>query len=251
MSIKNKTSKDIEDIKNIIIIVKEQMYEMKKKIDILTEHLDTSQEKFYSSPVNQNKSSISSTKNILNTEGSKQRNKKTKTKTLKNFDEFEKTIDILTEKSDNSQEFSSSSLKQKKATNSSTKDTLDTKSVKKRNKRTKAQTFEKERKILVEELEKKVGLTENNRGITLYELEKNEELKEYLKNKIPEIQKIYRCGCWNYFTKLNTDLKVSEISLLKSIFKNENYILLNKKANIEIEGNKQPCTKLFFIKKTF
>ena len=250
MSIKKKANKDIEDIKNIIIVVKEQMNEMKKKIDILTEHFNTSQENF-SSAVKQTKITTNSKKKILNTEDIKTKTEtfQNEIKILQNIDELEKKIEILTEHLDSSQENSSSSVEQKKATSNFNKNILNTETIKKRNKKTKAQTFKNERKIFIDELEKKVGLTEHDRGITLYELEKNEELKKYLKNKIPEIQKIYKCGSWNYFLKLNSNSKVSEISLLKSIFKNENFNLLNKKTNIVIEGNKQPCTKLFFIKK--
>jgi hypothetical protein len=55
----------------------------------------------------------------------------------------------------------------------------------------KAERFIEERKKFLKELEKMMGLTEETRGVLLYDLEHNEELKEYLKNKIPEIRKLH------------------------------------------------------------
>ena len=60
-----------------------------------------------------------------------------------------------------------------------------------RNRPSKAEKFGQEREELIKELEKMIGLTEEVRGVLLYDLEHNEELKEYLKNKIPEIRKLH------------------------------------------------------------
>lgn len=123
----------------------------------------------------------------------------------------------------------------------------DNKGVKTRNKKTKAQTFQNERKLFIDELEKKMGLTETNRGVLLYDLEKNEELIKFLKDKIPDIQKLYKCGSWNYF-KASKSSKNNEIGLLKSIFKNENYNIINKQISKEIEGIKKLYSILHFYK---
>ena len=68
-----------------------------------------------------------------------------------------------------------------------------------RNKLTKAQQFREERNKIVSELENLIGITENNRGVLLYDLEKNDKLKEYLRVIVPNIKKYYKCGNWNYF----------------------------------------------------
>ncbi len=60
-----------------------------------------------------------------------------------------------------------------------------------RNRPSKAERFSEEREELIKELEKMMGLTEEVRGVLLYDLNRNEELKEYLKNKIPEIRKLH------------------------------------------------------------
>jgi hypothetical protein len=93
-------------------------------------------------------------------------------------------------------------------------------------------------------------LTEEVRGVLLYDLEHNEELKEYLKNKIPEIRKLYKCGCWNYFVKQHTKEgeEPSEICLLKSIFKSEKYKLISKRTVSERANKKKQYSQLYFFK---
>ena len=110
-----------------------------------------------------------------------------------------------------------------------------------RNRPSKAERFSEEREELIKELERMIGLTEEVRGVLLYDLNRNEELKEYLKNKIPEIRKLYKCGTWNYFVKQHTKEgeEPSEIGLMKSIFKSENYELVSKMKYAEREGEKK------------
>ncbi len=49
-----------------------------------------------------------------------------------------------------------------------------------RNRPSKREKYKVEREELIKELEKRMGLTEENRGVLLYDLEKNEELKDTL-----------------------------------------------------------------------
>lgn len=46
---------------------------------------------------------------------------------------------------------------------------------------------------------------------------------------------VYKCGTWNYFVKQHTKEgeELSEICLLKSIFKNEKYELISKRTVAE------------------
>jgi hypothetical protein len=119
----------------------------------------------------------------------------------------------------------------------------------KRNKLTKAQLFKEQRQKLVLELENLMGLTESNRSVLLYDLEHNEKLKDYLRDQVKNIKKIYKCGTWNYFVNQYTreGEKISEISLLKSIFKDEKYEIVSK-IKIKNEDNKKiHMTTLKFI----
>lgn len=117
---------------------------------------------------------------------------------------------------------------------------------KSRNRPSKAEKFLKEREELVKDLEKKMGLTEEVRGVLLYDLEHNEELKEYLKNKIPDIRKLYKCGCWNYF--IQKEEKRDIIGLLKSIFKSEGYELMSKMKYAEREVVRKKYCHIYFLK---
>ena len=76
--------------------------------------------------------------------------------------------------------------------------------------------------------------------------EDTEKLKEYLKSKIPEIRKLYKCGCWNYF--IQKEERRDIIGLLKSIFKNEKYELISKRILAERENKKKQYSGIYFIK---
>ncbi len=115
-----------------------------------------------------------------------------------------------------------------------------------RNRPCKAERFGEERAELVKELEKMMGLTEENRGVLLYDLEHNEKLKEYLNEKIPEIRKLYKCGCWNYFIQKEENRDI--IGLLKSIFKSEKYELVSKMKYTERDGEKKKYSHIYFFK---
>ncbi len=119
-----------------------------------------------------------------------------------------------------------------------------------RNRPCKSERFTKEREEIIKELESIIGLNESTRGILLNDLEQNQDLRNYLKNMIPEIKKIYKCGTWNYFVRQhekNTS-DIDEISLLKSIFKDEKYKLISKRKLIEINGIKKQYSCLYFYK---
>ena len=114
-----------------------------------------------------------------------------------------------------------------------------------RNRPCKNERYENERKELIKELERLMGLSEGTRGVLLYDLEHNEELKSYLIEKVPEIKKMFKCGTWNYFVKQHNK-DVSEIGLLKSIFKNEKYELSNRRRLTEREGVKKIYIEICF-----
>ena len=123
-------------------------------------------------------------------------------------------------------------------------------SKKTRNKPTKAQIYKEERRKIILELEKLIGLNEINRGVLLYNLEHNKQLKEYLKQNIPDIKKYYKCGTWNYFVNQHTKEgeEISEISLLRAIFKDENYEIISRKKIKLMDGIKKHMTNLIFLK---
>jgi len=122
--------------------------------------------------------------------------------------------------------------------------------IEKRKRTTKVKLYTEEREEIIKELEKKMGLSEEIRGVILNDLENNNELKEYLKNKIQEIRRLYKTGNWNYFVKqhIKDGTEISEISLLKSIYKEEKYKLKTIRKMIEKEGIKKQYSCIFFYK---
>jgi len=114
---------------------------------------------------------------------------------------------------------------------------------------TKKEMYNEEREKFIQELNKILGIDEKNNEIFLYDLERNEKVKEFLKNNILNIQKYYKCGTWGYFSN---DLKKGsgyEITLLRSIYKNDDYNILSKRIMNERDGKKKPRVVLLFIKK--
>ena len=115
-----------------------------------------------------------------------------------------------------------------------------------RNKKTKEERYKTEREELMREIEEKMGLTEEKRGKMLYELEEDEELKEWMREKVPEIKKMYKCGQWEYFKNKEEDR--DEIGLMRSMFKNEKYEIISKREYKEIDNVTKKHTCLYFIK---
>jgi len=120
-------------------------------------------------------------------------------------------------------------------------------SKKTRNKPTKAHTYKEERSKIILELEKLMGLSDTNRGVLLYDLEHNDQLKNYLKQKVPDIKKYYKCGNWGFFSKTVVQGMGNEIGLLKAIFKNEKYTITSKRKTIFPNNEKKLTIILFFL----
>ncbi len=117
-----------------------------------------------------------------------------------------------------------------------------------RNRPCKSDRFQDKREELIKELENIIGLNENKRNITLYELENNSLLINKLQELIPNIKKYFKCSTWGFFSSDPKKGMGNEIGLLKAIFKNEKYNILNKRKQLEYDGIKKLYTELYFIK---
>jgi hypothetical protein len=209
----NNTSKN-EDLTKVIDDLKKEIGEMKKIINVLVHKKDINEEK--------------NDKNITYVV----------IKENNATNDMNHKIDILMQRLEGKQETKNvaTEVKSNEAENKEI--------VRSTKKKTKADKFFKERKEFIENLEKIMGLTETKREVLLYDLENNNELKKYLKNKITDIQKFYNYYSWNYFKKKDA----SDIGLLRAIFKDENYNIMNKQVTKEINGVKKKYSVLFFIK---
>lgn len=112
---------------------------------------------------------------------------------------------------------------------------------------TKKEMYYNERKHLIEKLNEIIGIDKNNE-IFLYDLERNEKAKVFLKNNILNIQKYYKCGTWGYFSGDPKKGSGNEITLLRSIYKNDDYSILSKRIMNEREGEKKSRVVLLFMK---
>ena len=83
----------------------------------------------------------------------------------------------------------------------------------------------------------------------MYDLERNDKLKNYFHENIEKIKKYYKCGTWGYFSDEPIKGQGNEIGLLKAIYKNDNYDIASKRIMCEKDGIKKSRTELLFIKK--
>ncbi len=113
---------------------------------------------------------------------------------------------------------------------------------------TKKEKYYNEREEIIKVLNKILGVDEKNNEIFLYDLERNEKVKKFLKNNILNIQKYYKCGTWGYFSNDPKKGSGNEITLLRSIYKNDDYDILSKRIMNERDGKKKSRVVLLFIK---
>ena len=160
-------------------------------------------------------------------------------------------MNVIIEEDNNSQGSNNSNSSNTSNSNSDNVNDNNKREKRTRNRPCKAERFAEEREELIKELEMKMRLTEEIRGVLLYDLENNAELKEYLKNKISDIKRLYKTGNWTYFVKqhIKEGEEPSEISLLKSIMKSEKYEITNRRRITERNNTKKTFIELHFNKK--
>jgi len=115
--------------------------------------------------------------------------------------------------------------------------------------RNKKELFSIERKLFISKLNDIIQLEKNNNSVIYDDLVENIELKQYLIDNVELIKKYYSCSNWGYFTThLHGNIPKNEVTLMKSIFKNEGFNITSKsKTIIRHDGIKKICTLLYFI----
>jgi hypothetical protein len=222
-----------DNIKNDNINIKNEIKNINNEINEIKQQINILMEKIFEN--NKNKITI---KNI-NIDDTKDIQNIIKISNIE-INEIKQKINILIENVCDNSNIKTKQNKKNKLTNTLTENV----EIIKKKKKTKAENYKNERQVFIEELEKKMGLDENNRTAILHDLENNEELKKYLKEKIPYIRKLYKSGSWNYFKTKDACI----IGLLKSIFKTEKYNIMNKQKSKEINGIKKNYSILHFFK---
>jgi hypothetical protein len=114
---------------------------------------------------------------------------------------------------------------------------------------TKKELYQKERIDIIKELNEIIGVNENNNGIYLYELEKNNKIKEYIKNNLKRIRKYHKTGTWGYFSNDLLKGKGNEIGLLRTLYIDNDYDVVSKLKMNNFDNIKKQYTMLMFYKK--
>ena len=112
---------------------------------------------------------------------------------------------------------------------------------------TKKELYQEERNEIIKELNEIIGINEKNE-IFLYELERNEKAKEYLKNNMSKIRKYHKTGTWGYFSNNLSKGKGNEIGLLRTLYMDNNYSVLSKLKMNSFNNVKKQYTLLIFYK---
>ena len=120
---------------------------------------------------------------------------------------------------------------------------------KKKVRRNKKQLFVVERKAVIDKLSEIIKLEENKNVVVYDDLVENMELKEYLVDNVENIKKYYSCSNWGYFTNhLHGIIEKNEITLMKSIYKDEKYKIISCQKTLLRNNIKKQCLELYFIK---
>jgi hypothetical protein len=116
-----------------------------------------------------------------------------------------------------------------------------------RNRLTKKQQYVEERSNFINDLNKLIGVNEKNNYVYLYDLENNNDLQEKIINLVPEIKKLHKCGAWGYFLEKERG-GGNVIGLIRSIYRDNDYVITMKNKTIERNGNKINSVVYYFIK---
>jgi hypothetical protein len=119
-----------------------------------------------------------------------------------------------------------------------------------RKRRTKKEIYQTERNEIINNLNKILGLNDKN-SLFYYELENNNELKEYLKNNIENIRKYFKTGTWGYFSNEPLKGMGNEINLVRALYNDCDYNILSKRKTGKVNNEKKLVTELYFTKDLF
>jgi len=113
---------------------------------------------------------------------------------------------------------------------------------------TKKELYKKEREEIINDLNKIIGIDEKNNSIFLYELERNDKVKEYIRMNLKRIRRYHKTGSWGYFSNELSKGKGNEIGLLRSLYNDNDYDIISKMKINNFEDIKKQYTMLMFYK---
>jgi hypothetical protein len=123
------------------------------------------------------------------------------------------------------------------------------KAIKRRNRPDKKTKYASERQNLIEKLNKLMGLNDTNNSVFLYELERNEELKNEVEKMLPDIKKYFKYGNWGYFSNDPSKCHENHIALIRAIYNDCDYDVISKLKTHTFDNIKKQYTLMLVYKK--
>lgn len=120
-----------------------------------------------------------------------------------------------------------------------------------RKRRTKKELFKNERDEIIKNLNELLDLNNNKNSVFYYELENNENVKEYVRNNIENIRKYFKTGTWGYFSNDPLKGQGNEVGLIRTLYTDCDYDIISKRKVVKISGEKKQTTELYFVKGIF
>ncbi len=118
-----------------------------------------------------------------------------------------------------------------------------------RNRLTKKQQFVEERKEIINRLNNILGLNDKNNTFYLYDVENSNEIKQKITELSEDVKKYFKCGTWHYYKADSNNEVVTEMSLIRALYRDEDWLLTKKDVCIKKDENKIRTTQYYLFKK--
>lgn len=97
---------------------------------------------------------------------------------------------------------------------------------------TKKEKYETEREEFIKELNKILGIDENNNYVYKCEIETNKEFEKYIKENMDKIRRMWKTGLWGYFSNKKEKGSGNILGLYRSLLNNSGYEIFSKQKKI-------------------
>ena len=115
---------------------------------------------------------------------------------------------------------------------------------------TKKEMYEEEREKFIQELNKILGVDENNNYVYKCEIETNKEFEKYIKDHMVEIRRMWKTGLWGYFSNKKEKGSGNILGLYRSLLNNSGYMMFSKQKTKTLNDEKDVKTLYYIEKKT-
>ena len=113
---------------------------------------------------------------------------------------------------------------------------------------TKKEMYREEREEFITELNKILGINENNNNVYKCEIETNEEFEKYIKDNMDKIRRMWKTGLWGYFSNKKEKGSGNILGLYRSLLNNSGYEIFSKQKTKTLNDKKDVKT-LYYIEK--